>query len=143
MERPLSMLPVMPGVVLALGRARLALRTLDTREIPRMNERARRAARGSERNGGHETGLVDTIAYLAPRISRRLPWRADCLVQAMAAQRWLMERGVPSSIVIGADIDSTSGFSAHAWLLHGERVVTGGDVARYVPILGGEGTTAF
>ena len=30
--------------------------------------------------------LVDRVAFSVPRVADRVPWRADCLVQALAAQ---------------------------------------------------------
>lgn len=77
--------------------------------------------------------LVDRVAYLIPRIAARLPWRADCLVQALAAKRWLERLGVATSIHIGVHKDRRVEFEAHAWLTAGDRVVTGGDIARYIP----------
>ncbi len=77
--------------------------------------------------------LVERVAYVIPRMGELVPWRADCLVQALAAQRWLERAGVASDICIG--VRRLDEFEAHAWLKVGDRVVTGGDISSYQPIL--------
>jgi hypothetical protein len=68
------------------------------------------------------------------RAARHAPWRADCLVQALAAQAWLTRRAIPSALQIGAHQGGPAGqLHAHAWLLCGEAVITGGDIAPFRP----------
>ena len=78
--------------------------------------------------------LIDRVAFAIPCMGARVPWRADCLVQAMAAQRWLSSRGVATSLVVGVRKPAAADFGAHAWLMAGGRVVTGGEVSPYKPI---------
>lgn len=93
-----------------------------------------------------DTGAVDPsprahiarIGYVLPRLSKRLPWRSDCLVQAMAGQRWLRASGHSSEIQIGVQNAGADEFGAHAWLLCNGSVVTGGNIAGYAKILGDE-----
>jgi hypothetical protein len=68
------------------------------------------------------------------RVSHRLPWRTDCLVQALAAQHWLRRHGFESSLRIGVPRKSCEPFEAHAWLMHGDEVVTGGNVEDHVAL---------
>jgi hypothetical protein len=75
------------------------------------------------------------VAWAIPRMARLVPWRSDCLVQATAAQRWLGQKGVPTHLHIGVRKDRTIGFEAHAWLCHGAKIVTGGDVSGFVPMV--------
>ena len=75
------------------------------------------------------------MAYIVPRVAARLPWRADCLVQALAAQRWLRGAGIMTNIHVGVPNQRPATFEAHAWLTAGELVVTGGDIAKYQPFL--------
>lgn len=79
--------------------------------------------------------LVERVAFAVPRVAARVPWRADCFVQALAAQAWLSRNGVPTELFIGVRQDPDLGFQAHAWLRCGDRTVTGGDFSAYVPIL--------
>ena len=76
------------------------------------------------------------VARALPPLVRRVPWRADCLVQALAGQRMLLRRGIASRIVVGTARHPDGRFESHAWLVCGESVVLGGDVARFDPLLG-------
>ena len=78
--------------------------------------------------------LVERIAYAIPRVAVRLPWRADCLVQARAAERWLASVGIASDLHFGVHRVKQPVFEAHAWLTVGSRIVTGGDISSYVPL---------
>lgn len=72
--------------------------------------------------------LAERLAYVIPRVGRRLPWRSDCLVQALAARRLLAAGGIASELHIGARKDAQGHFEAHAWLTVGGLVVTGWDI---------------
>ena len=78
--------------------------------------------------------LVEQVAFVIPRVAKRLPLRADCLIQALAAQHWLARYGIRSVLVLGVPCNKAKHFEAHAWLTVGERVVTGGDISNYVPL---------
>ena len=116
-----------------VARARLVLRRLGPGDIVRMNLRA------AERSAGRppEPRLVGRVARILPAAARRVPWRSDCLVQAIAAQNWLAASGVAGQIVLGVDRIG-HGVEAHAWLRVGDRIVTGGSVDRYTVLLEGE-----
>lgn len=119
-----------------LARARLAFARLAAADIVTRNQAAARAARPPRE--GHNAAMLARIAYVIPRLSARLPWRSDCVIQAIAAQNWLSAKGLPSEIRIGVERPEATGFGAHAWLVHGKDVVTGGDIARYVVLLSSE-----
>lgn len=76
--------------------------------------------------------LVERVTYVVPRAGRRVPWRSDCLIQALAARRWLSAHGIATSLHIGARKSAARGFEAHAWLTVGDGgedlVVTGWDI---------------
>lgn len=60
-------------------------------------------------------------------LSRRLPWRSTCLVQALAGNRMLTRRGIPAVIHLGISKHPENGkLGAHAWLSAGETVLLGG-----------------
>ena len=75
--------------------------------------------------------LVQRVAFAILCMGAQVPWRSDCLVQALAAQRWLACAGISAPIHIGAR--KTAAFEAHAWLVVGERIVTGGDISTFTP----------
>jgi hypothetical protein len=76
--------------------------------------------------------MAERVAFAIPRVASRVPWRANCLVQALAARRWLRRAGIASQIHLGVR-KPTDDLDAHAWLTCGDRIITGGDVAEYVP----------
>lgn len=129
--------------MVALGRAvwelalaRLAHAYLSPRAIAKRNRLSGATRRGPSGDADAVGQDIDIIAYVIPGVARRLPWRADCLVQALAAQRWLRARNIGSCISIGVDKPAGGQFGAHAWLTVGDRVVTGGDITSFGEILG-------
>lgn len=78
--------------------------------------------------------LVEQVAFAIPRAAHRVPWRADCLVQALAGERWLRRRGIAAQVVIGVKKEGPGSLDAHAWLEAGGDVVTGGEIAAFVPL---------
>lgn len=83
----------------------------------------------------HADRIAARVAWAVPRMAARVPWRADCLVQATAAQHWLTRKHIPTQLHIGVREDRPAGFEAHAWLCHGALIVTGGDISGFVPLM--------
>jgi len=79
--------------------------------------------------------IAQRVAFAIPRVAARLPWRADCFIQAMAAQRWLQRKGIASALMIGTRKNEHGAFQAHAWLTCNEQIITGGDISGYVPLV--------
>lgn len=122
---------------LELMRARIIFAQLPAKAIPNRNRKARDAATSHLALAPHQ---LARITYVLPRLSDRLPWRSDCMVQAIAGQNWLTALGHASEIQIGVEHPKDGDFGAHAWLLytgdeHGDQIVTGGDIDRYHLIL--------
>ena len=115
-----------------LVRARLIFEKLEARAI---RERNRAASAKAQVDALDEAASLARISYILPRISARLPWRSDCLIQAIAAQNWLSSLGAASEIQIGVENPKDGKFGAHAWLMHGDAVVTGGEIDRYSVLL--------
>ena len=80
-----------------------------------------------------QQALVERVAYAVPIVGLRVPWRSDCVVQALAARRWLARGRIAADVCIGVRKDE-QGFQAHAWLKVGERIVTGGDVSTFAEL---------
>ena len=116
--------PFCLAVTVALVRARLRLRRVRAAEFLR-------AVPPTETTPSDALpGPVARIGWAVPRIAKAMPFRADCLVQAMAAEALLARRGYASEICIGAR-KTQGGVAAHAWLTHEGRVVTGGEIGGY------------
>ena len=77
--------------------------------------------------------LIRRVAFAIPCMGARVPWRSDCLVQALAAQRWLGRAGILAKIDLG--VRTIDGVEAHAWLIAGGRIVTGGDIGPFTPFI--------
>jgi len=62
--------------------------------------------------------------------------RATCLTRGLAATVLLRVAGVPYRLVIGVARQVDDTFSAHAWVMSGENIVTGNlpDLSNYVPL---------
>lgn len=118
--------------LVALAHARLILYRTRPEDVLARNEAAQALAARSE---AERAEACAHITYVIPRLVLRLPWRADCLVQALAAQTMLQRRNVSSTIVIGTAKHPDGRFEAHAWLCCGDEIVLGGDIARFEPLL--------
>jgi len=80
--------------------------------IQLLNERAASLPRAAQQ---YQQRAIERIGFVIPRVAARLPWRSDCLIQAVPAQRWLASCGVASAISIGVD----RGLMANSWLTPG------------------------
>lgn len=115
-----------------LVRARMVFARMQAAHIPPRNKAAKDTAR---KDSTVTSAELARIYYVLPRISDRLPWRSDCMVQAIAAQNWLASRGAAGEIQIGVENPEDGEFGAHAWLLYNEMVIVGGDISQYQLIL--------
>jgi hypothetical protein len=72
------------------------------------------------------TGTPARIVWALQALSRRLPGKNTCLVQALAAQAMLRRRGYASELRIGVSGRGPTGaIKAHAWVECDGRVVLG------------------
>lgn len=122
--------------MLHLIRARLQHRRFRTDDVARRNRLAAAAVHLSGEGRPEDREIIPMIAWVLPRVANRMPFRSDCLVQAMAAQDWLRDHGIPSSIAIGVLSRDDRPFESHAWLDSGDTVVVGGAVEDFRQILG-------
>ncbi|KQX18096.1 MULTISPECIES: lasso peptide biosynthesis B2 protein [unclassified Sphingomonas] len=63
---------------------------------------------------------------------------ATCLTQALAAHYLCARAGYPTRIRIGVRKRTDGGIAAHAWLIHGETVLIGGqdeNLTRFTPLV--------
>ena len=65
------------------------------------------------------------VAWAVRVASAYAPWKSNCLVQVLAAQKLMQARGIGGAMYIGAARGEEHDFSAHAWLKHGETFITG------------------
>jgi Transglutaminase-like superfamily len=115
-----------------LAIAGFAIAVLPFRQVGRL---AARPTRRSEPPPQVRLRDVKRIRWSIIVATRRLPWRAMCFQQGLAAQFMLRRRGVPSVLCYGAAPNDGSGLSAHVWVRDGDVDVIGGDIAHRFAIL--------
>jgi len=64
------------------------------------------------------------IAWALRTTAAKVPWRADCLIRAIAARQWARRIGLPFEFHLGVSVDTTV-FQAHAWSLSGTTFLSG------------------
>lgn len=122
---------------LALAAARITLRTITPADVLARNAAVSRdtARRNPAPDSATTARICDEAAFFINRMAARVPWRSDCLVQALAGQGWLAQAGLASEIVVGTAKQADGSFHSHAWLRCGERIVLGGDITGFNPLL--------
>jgi hypothetical protein len=111
-----------------LAIARVAIALLPFRRVGRL---ASRPIRRSEPLPQIRLREVKGIRWAIVVAARRVPWRAMCFQQGLAAQIMLRRRGVPSTFHYGAALDNESGLSTHVWVRDGDVDVIGGEIASH------------
>lgn len=70
---------------------------------------------------------AEAICGVVEGLSRRLPWRATCLMKVLAANRMLAGENIAAVIHLGISLLPEKGvLGAHAWLSVGSRTLLGG-----------------
>ena len=78
---------------------------------------------------------VTRLGWAIGAVSNRVPWRADCLLRVMAADRWLRRWQLQPEFYLGVTKDAGGVFGAHAWLSCGGLDVTGGEAGAFTPLI--------
>jgi len=120
-RRRLEVAPTAVEAAAALILVRIGLWTMPFAMLSRVVERiCARRRQGAD-------GGADRIGRIVVAVSRRLPLRTTCLVEAIAARAMLRRRGIDSTLRFGVRSGTVGGraIDAHAWLECGGRVVVG------------------
>jgi Transglutaminase-like superfamily len=115
-----------------LALAALAVAALPFRSLERL---AARPVRGREPPQPARTATVNRVRWAILACARRVPWRAQCFEQGLAAQFMLRRRGIPSVLYYGAAPDGGDGLCAHVWVRDGHTDVVGCEVAARFAVL--------
>ena len=118
--------------VIWLGFARLAIALLPFSFVARFAAMRVRSLAPAQEMHVAELRRI-RMAVLA--CARRVPWRAACFQQGLAAQIMLRRRGIPSVLYYGAASDNRGGLSAHVWVRCGDFNVVGGEIASRFAVL--------
>ena len=68
--------------------------------------------------------MARRVGWAVRAASRVTPWKTPCLAEAIAGQRMLRRRGIPSTLYMGLSKDGQA-LAAHAWLRCGPAILTG------------------
>lgn len=100
----------------ALAVSSVAIRFLPFRMVGRL---------ASAPLGGRRGPSVDHVAWAVKAIARRVPWRAVCFQEGLAAHTMLRRRGIDSTLFFGAANKPAQGLLAHVWVKVGDTEVVG------------------
>lgn len=79
--------------------------------------------------------MVCRVRWAVLAGARRVPFRAVCFQQGLAAQIMLRRRGVNSTLYFGAAPDDAKGLVAHVWVRDGGSEVVGCEIASRFAVL--------
>lgn len=119
-----------------LLRARVRHYRLSTKAI--LEDLQSAAPHATPTRSGAEPLDVALAAWAIATAARHVPWRADCLLQAMATTDWLRRHALAPTFHLGLQRSSSGELQAHAWLTLDGRILVGGSdssIAPYVEIL--------
>ena len=74
---------------------------------------------------------VQRLSWAIALAAQHVPWRSDCLIQAIAADRWLRRHQLRPDFYLGVAKDEHDALASHAWLRYGDLIVTGGRSAQF------------
>ncbi|WP_455718315.1 lasso peptide biosynthesis B2 protein [Anaerosporobacter sp.] len=73
------------------------------------------------------------ISHAVNRVCSKTPWKSQCLVRALTAQRLLIKYKIHSTLYLGVGKEEGK-MVAHAWLRCGKYYLTGGTGKEYVQV---------
>lgn len=109
---------------LGLGVAQLLLKLLSFRRLSRFMGEV--MAESPAHIAEEEMAYAQRIRLAIERATRYRFWSVRCLPQAMTAKMMLQQRGIRSTLYLGAMFNEQRELEAHAWLRCGPSLVTGG-----------------
>ena len=129
--------------VAALLRARIVFYRLPARALVTRLQGGEQKARDPAQASASPPD-AQTAAYLARLdwsigvASNTLPWRGDCLIRCLAADRLLRRRGLVPEFRIGVRKTEDGALAAHAWIYCQGMPVAGGDGTGFEVLIGPE-----
>jgi hypothetical protein len=115
-----------------LAAAAVVVAVLPFRTIGRL---ATRNVRTPEPPPDLQKAAIRRVRWSVEACARRVPWRAACFEQGLAAHFMLRRRGIASVLYYGATPDAERGLSAHVWVKAGNSGVVGHKIANQFAIL--------
>jgi len=110
--------------------ARLRLSTVAAKKILRELQAPLSALPQKQRRPSTKID-VKRLSWAIAVAAQHVPWRSDCLIRVLAADRWLRRHHLRPDFYLGVAKDNQGVFTAHAWLRYGDLTVTGGRYDQY------------
>ena len=123
---------LLAAALLWLTFARMAIVVLPFRRVGQLASRPVGTQGSSEPS---QTAQSRRVCWAVAACARRVPWRAMCFEQGLAAHLMLRRGGVPSVLYFGAAPDHVKGLAAHVWVRNGDVDVIGCEVASRFTVL--------
>ncbi len=117
----------LPLLLAAAGWLFLAWLTLDVLPFQLYRKMMHPALRGPIRKKEAAQPLVKRVRWAVRTAARRLPWRAVCFHQGLAAQQLLCRAGVPAELHYGVAKSASQDLEAHVWVTANGCTVVGGE----------------
>jgi len=78
---------------------------------------------------------VERLSWAIAVAAQHVPWRSDCLIRVIAADRWLRRHHLRPDFYLGVAKDEQGVFAAHAWVRYGDLTVTGGRYEQFSTLI--------
>jgi hypothetical protein len=111
---------------LALSYASFLIRFLPFSQVCKFAEGPVRAA---ELSVADKANIISRVRWAIIIWAGRVPWKAVCFQQGLAAQMMLRHRGIGSTMYYGVAPHTENGLGAHVWVCDGDTYVIGGELA--------------
>ncbi|MGA2047181.1 MAG: lasso peptide biosynthesis B2 protein [Terracidiphilus sp.] len=127
----------------AMGWLLLAWLAIDLLPFKLYRNMMRHVARKPEMGLAPAAEFTKRVAWAVRAAARRVPWRAVCFHQGIAAQQMLCRAGVPAELHYGVAKTANGvakmanrGFEAHVWVTSYGKMVVGGETRDRFTVLG-------
>lgn len=130
---PADMRRLMLEALIALAWGRVLKQLPFARVSPSLGDYMKETSYESEREQHRQTVQIARALHL---VSPHVPWEAECLVMAFAAQRMLNRRRLSSTLYLGMRRDEKGKTAAHAWLRSGRFYLTGAKELEQYTVVG-------
>jgi len=105
--------------------ARTVMAILPFRYIsPQLGKHQQKSVAALSKN---QQALALDIAWAIAIATHKIPLRMVCIHQAMTAKNMLSSRGIPNTVYLGTRRKHDGKLEAHAWVISGDTLVTGGN----------------
>jgi hypothetical protein len=114
--------------VACLAIARLAIRVVPFARLQSWLGRPGLGGEPTPTLDAANTARAQRVSQTLQRAAARTPWASNCYSQALAARFQLGMAGIPHTVSFGLRRNELDALEAHAWVVAGDVVVTGGGV---------------